>query len=146
MKKFVWIGALAAVVALALGGLALAGGSKDYTGQACNDISGGDGAYTTFGGTEATVQWTITLTAPSCKQSVYTLHVLNGAADVSQALSSTGSSTVQFNVDMGPAATAPSSVCIFATSQNGKSISDRAPDSNCATLTLDGSPAGLPFH
>ena len=149
MKKLAVFAALGAALALAIGGYSLAAPGKDYSGPKCTDFSGGFGdGYTTGGGTEAFVNWTITVSVPSCKTADYTLNVINGATFTvtSQTLAGNGSQVLSFSIDIGPASSAPSTVCIYATSQNGNSIADRAPDSGCVPLQLNGAPAGQGFN
>jgi len=150
MKKLAVFAALGAALALAIGSYSLAAPGKDYSGPKCTDISGGfgDGYTTPGGGTEAFVNWTITVSVPSCKTADYTLNVINGATFTvtSQTLAGNGSQVLSFSIDMGPAGSAPQNVCIYATSRNGNSVSDRAPDSSCVPLQLNGPPAGQGFN
>jgi hypothetical protein len=157
MKRIVFAVSLVAAATLALTAFAAAG-TKDYTGPSCNNFTGGDGAYTTFGGTEAFVSIQMTTESPTCAKSTYSLYVLSvpaGSQLASQSIlggtsmacpdgAPATTSCVAWTIDMGPAATAPANVCIYATSSNNNSVSDRAPDNDgsCISLALSSGASG----
>jgi hypothetical protein len=157
MRRIGYVAAAVAACALVVAAFASAG-SKDYNGPACNNLTGGDGAYTTFGGSEAFVTWSATTESPTCAKTTYTLFVLNGPGGSQIAAqpiaggtamtcpdtTATSTSCVSWTVDLGPAATAPSSVCIYGTSSSGNKVNDRAPDAagSCAALLLDSGSSG----
>jgi hypothetical protein len=157
IKQVVAIAAVAAVGALAPTAFAASG--KDYSGPSCANIVSGDGKYSAFGGTEAFVRWDIQTESQTCKNATYTLVVLDQTGTTVLAQQSVQGGTpmscpfdagasdatcISFAIDLGPAATAPSSVCIYGYSANGSKPNDRAPDAGCVSVTLDGpSPGGF---
>jgi hypothetical protein len=108
------------------------------------DSAAGEG-YTTPGDLVVQQQ----LSKAACDSMSYTLHVLDGTG-VTWLTSSpgtpavdarTGYPVVQFAVDLsgfGP----PAVVCFYMTSAKDSKLLDRAPDTGCSTITLDG--AGSP--
>lgn len=110
---------------------------NDVKGPACADIIRGDGITT---GTS--LEFRITLAAPSCTQVTYTTYVLDDREDTtllaSSSLNGNGSTDLVFSV---PFVDDDDTVCIYITSSIGKHVFDRAPDAFCASLTVDaGSP------
>jgi hypothetical protein len=91
-----------------------------------------------------------TTESPSCAKSTYSLYVLSGPGGpvlASQSIAggvamqcpdgaAASTSCVAWTIDMGPAATAPTVVCVYATSSNNTSVSDRAPDAAGSCLSL----------
>jgi hypothetical protein len=160
MRYLVAVASLAALLAVAPAALGDPG--KDYNGPSCTNIVSGDGKYSTFGGTEAILRWDVQTESPTCKNATYTLVVLDASRTTVLAQESLAGGTpmtctfdtgpdancASFTLDMGPAATAPSSVCIYGYSANGNKISDRAPDADgsCVSLTLDGPQPGGNFN
>ncbi len=143
-------------------------GTVDNKGPRCADISGGFASYTSVtvgASTDAVVKGGIHTTDPSCVEYTYTLHVLNGSGTAqiaSQTVAGTGLGTgcppvppgftancLTFSIDLGPASSAttatsspPNAVCVFFTSQTGDHLADRAPNSGCVGLLLNGT--GVP--
>jgi len=154
MRYLVAAASLAALLAVAPAALGAPG--KDYTGPSCTNIVSGDGKYSTFGGAEAILRWDVQTESPTCKNTTYTLVVLDatgatvlarqgaqGVTAMSCQLNPgpTRDTCVSYKIDLGPAATAPSAICIYGYSANGTKLNDRAPDTDCVSLTLD---SGLP--
>jgi hypothetical protein len=151
---------MVAACALAVSAAALAASPKDYKGAACNNLTGGDGVYSTFGGSDALLSWSATTEAPTCGKTSYTLYALTGpggAQLASQSVSggtamtcpdangATSTSCISWTIDLGPAASAPSSICIYGTSSAGAGKeNDRAPDNagSCIALVLDSGTSG----
>ena len=151
-----YLAAVAGIAALlAVAPAAVASSGKDYSGPSCTNIVSGDGKYSTFGGTEAFLRWDVQTESPTCKNTTYTLVVLDqtgttvlvqqslqGGTPMSCTLNPGPDDTcVSYTIDLGPAATAPSAICIYGYSANGNKVSDRAPNTDCVSLTLD---SGLP--
>ncbi len=145
------------VAALALVSAALATPTKDYRGPSCTNIVNGDGTYSTFGGTEAVLRWDVQTETPTCKGTTYTLYVLDATGTTMLAQQSlqggtsmscppygsriTGDSCLSYTIDLGPASSARTPICIYGTSANGTKLNDRAPDFNCVPLDLTTSPS-----
>src|SRR5947209_19251399 len=73
-----YLAAVAGIAALlAVAPAAVASSGKDYSGPSCTNIVSGDGKYSTFGGTEAFLRWAVQTESPTCKNTTYTLVVLN---------------------------------------------------------------------
>jgi hypothetical protein len=154
MKRIVSVAAVVAF-ALALTAFPSAAGGKDYTGPACNNFTGSDGVYTTFGGNEAFLSWSAMTEAPTCAKTTYTLNVLSsrgGTLLAAQPISGgammtcpdnapASTSCISWTIDMGTAGTggtAPSSICIYGTSSSSNNVSDRGPETpgSCIDLVL----------
>src|SRR3954463_14392939 len=150
MKQLAAVAALVTTVVVVTG--AFAASSKDYTGPSCNNLVSADGSYATVG-TEAILRWDVQTESPTCKQSTYTLYVLQGdrVTPITQAAVTGGGSLtcpydtpdgptcVSFTVDLGPAANARTAICIYGTSASGSNVRDRAPDAPgaCTPVVLD---------
>jgi hypothetical protein len=130
-RRIAVLGALAvtAAVALALPTVASTA-APDVRGPKCADIRL-TGDYTgTLGGT-ATVSGTlITPSAPSCQGGVYTVYVVDGGT---QSVRFTGDGSTDSWTFTFEVSSAPSTICLYATSQvSGKgAIADTAPDTAC---------------
>lgn len=159
MKRNACVVSVIAACALVLAAVATAASGKDYNGPACNNITGGDGVYSTFGGTEAFLSWSATTAAPTCAKTTYTLYALTGpggtqlvaqpiaggtAMTCPDANGATSTSCVSWTIDLGPAAAAPSSICVYGTSSSGNKANDRAPNNagSCIGLVLDSGSSG----
>jgi hypothetical protein len=161
MKRISFVSVAMAVCALALSAVAWSAGGKDYTGPACNNLTGGDGIYSTFGGTEAFLSWSATTEAPTCAKTTYTLYALSGPGGAGIAAQPIAGGTamacpdsapgappstscISWTIDLGPAATAPTSICIYGTSSSGPKVNDRAPDAagSCIGLVLNPGSSG----
>jgi hypothetical protein len=161
MKKFLYFASALCAVLLLVATTATGAPKRDYSGPACNNVTGGDGVYATDPATgDAVLTFSQTTEAPTCKQTTYSLYVLTGPGGTQLAQQSVeGGSTmacpnnapastscISFSIDLGPAATAPQFICIYGTTSNGSgnNISDRAPDNDgsCITLQLDATGSG----
>ncbi len=158
MRRLTSASILAIVLTLSTGVPVL--GTVDNKGPRCADISGGFASYKSVAvgaSTEAVVNGGIHTTDPSCIEYTYTLHVLNasGTEIARQKVPGTGlgtgcppvppgftSNCLTFSIDLGTASSAPSGVCVFYTSQTGDHVADRAPNTGCVGLLLNGT--GVP--
>jgi hypothetical protein len=144
-KRTAVLAAVAAVAAVALA-LPTAGSSAragDQKGPPCSDIfvTASLASATATPGEPGTVQWTLsTPLAPSCPGAVYTVTVydqsgstvLGGARYVGDGENAAFAGS--FSV-----ASAPSAVCVSATSVVRDRIADSAPDSGCRLVELSNS-------
>lgn len=110
----------------------------EASGPACADIVDGTASYVTEGDDRNVVVNMFTA-APSCSNITYTVNVLSADGSTLLASASTpGDGTTEF----GLIATVPgeeSTVCVYLTSSSpGGKVFDRAPDTGCVTLQLDG--------
>jgi len=147
--------ALAAVVALGavpVVGLAAANPADDVNGPKCLNILEGLASYDTDPGSgAATVTSLVSLETTACKRlDRYTLHILDAAgtnelATASGTQAGTQPNEVGFRYAFG--ASPPSAVCIYVTSDNGSTKPvDRAPDTGCVDLGLDGGSGARAFQ
>jgi hypothetical protein len=125
------IGALGLLLAVApdVAGAAPAG---DVNGPSCADVSDGAGVYD-----GSTVNLRLTTSAPACGHVTYTLNVLT--SDGSSVLASSaqrGSGDV--HVFYAVPASGGTTVCVYATTSSSKHVFDRAPDTGCIQLVVDG--------
>lgn len=112
---------------------------------ACGDITFGDGFYHVLAPPENSVEGSILLAAPSCKDVSYTYYVtyLSGGNEKtkSQKIHGDGvSDFLQFSITNVISDTG--TVCVYFESAKGSNIIDRAPDSGCVTLLADTAPGG----
>jgi hypothetical protein len=120
---------------------------SDVRGPLCADMVDGAGFYD---GTA--VNFRIELATASCRQIAYTLFVLDesGASRViaSRQMRGDATSNQLLFLDVMVPANDDDTVCVYATTQpgRGRHVFDRAPDSGCAELVVDGPPAGQGFH
>src|SRR5947209_15845238 len=121
----------AAAAVLAVVPAAIGDSGKDYNGPSCTNFISGDAKYSAFGGSEAFVRFDEQTASPTCKNASYTLYVLDatgahvlaqqtvqGGAPASCPLDPglTDATCVSFTIDLGPAATAPADICVYAVS------------------------------
>jgi hypothetical protein len=158
MKRIISVMGVVAACALVLSAGAWSASGKDYTGPACNNLTGGDGVYATSSSGDAVLSWSGTTAAPTCAKTDYTLYVLSGPGGTQLAsqpiaggtamtcpdTTATSTSCISWSIDLGPAGTAPHDVCIYGTSSNGKKEYDRGPDvaGSCIGLVLDAGSSG----
>jgi hypothetical protein len=120
----------------------------DAKGPRCVDILGGETSYDTTGGTP-TVTALITVSGTPCKDlSRYVMHVLtaDGASELATATGLPGTLENEVGFRYGFASDPPSGVCVFLTSGSpGGHGFDRAPDTGCVVLGLDGGSGARPF-
>jgi hypothetical protein len=134
MKRLIGLLALAVALAAVLVVPAATAKDKDYKGPACTNYVFGDAGYlydsATTGGT---VEATMTLDAPACASTTYSLDIYNfsGASLLVPDVQGTASgTTVTFSYTF--ASGAPSDgVCLVAKSIRNGHVSDRAPDIGC---------------
>jgi hypothetical protein len=111
--------------------------TSDVKGPACADIVQNN-ATTTSNGVydDSGVHFRIALAAPSCTYVTYTLYVLDasGTTQLSSA-SVQGDGTDVLFLD---AAGSGASVCVYLTTSVGNHVFDRAPDTGCGVLALNG--------
>lgn len=163
MRRFLYYVAAAAAVAALVAGVASAAATKDYSGQPCNNLTGGDGQYALDSSGNAVVSWSETTETPTCAKTVYSLYVLDSTGTtqltVQQLAGGTSmacpdgapdsTSCISFSIDLGPQGAAPQTICVYGATGNGKNqISDRAPDQDgsCIVLTLTGGISGFGYH
>ena len=113
---------------------------------ACLDINGGTG----FSWDGTTLTGSITLSAPACKQGVYTLYVLDQAGDTTPLTSAQGTPVGTGDVIMFSLLVSDQdgTVCVYATSSIGGHVFDvGAPDGQeCLVVDTSGTAGGTPFH
>ena len=113
---------------------------------ACLDINGGTG----FSWDGTTLTGSITLSAPACKQGVYTLYVLDQTGDTTPLTSAQGTPVGGGDVIFFSTAVSDTdgTVCVYATSSIGGRVFDvGAPDGQqCLVVDTTGSSGGTPFH
>ena len=112
--------------------------APDTTGPPCADLGSAFGIYRTINGV-ATFEIELTVHSPTCSQVDYVLHEFNGQFP-NQVQSGNGSTFISYSVAVGPSGTAPTSVCVYFTSELGNHIADRSPDAtihDCVTYQLD---------
>lgn len=134
--------ALAGAAALFLGvAPAVNAIGNDVKGPACADIVAGDGFNT--GGS---VQFMLSVAAPSCAPVTYTMYVLDEPGDVTPLatakLSGDGSTDLLFSIAVTDD---DDTVCVYSTTSIGRHVFDRAPDSGCVTLTVGSGPPGQDY-
>jgi hypothetical protein len=134
--------ALLGAAALALGAVPAAQAvGNDAKGPACTDIIAGDGVTT-----GSSVQFVFSVAAPSCPQVTYTTYVVDERGDTtpiaSSSVSGDGSTDLFFTI---PFTDDDPTVCVYSTTSIGKHVFDRAPDSNCVSLTVDSGPPGQDY-
>src|SRR5438552_2018287 len=146
-KRLLSVAAATALLGLAFSAPAWTG-SKDYTGPSCNNFTGGDGVYKSYGGSEAFVSVQATTDSPTCAKTTYTLYVTQSSGPTlvqpigggtTMACPDNGtpsSSCISWTVDMGPVTSAPTSVCVHATSSSSNKVNDRAADTDGACVGL----------
>ena len=151
MKRLVVV-ALAAVglAVVPLAGLAAPGPEDDVNGPRCANILEGLASYDTDAGTaRPTVTALITLETAPCKSlDRYVLHVLDEAGTVELATATGQNGTLPNEVGFRSAfgANPPLDVCMYLTSvAPGGRVFDRAPDTGCVDLGLDGGSGARPF-
>jgi|SRR5215211_1399253 len=122
----------AAVVVLGLPTVATTA-APDVRGPKCADIMLVSLSYTGTPGGSATVQGVLTTPeAPSCRGAVYTVYVVDGGT---QSITFTGDAETQaFGPFTFTVENAPSTICVYATSQlNANAVpADTAPDTACS--------------
>ena len=136
-RVLVLIAAVAALAATVSPTAGSAPSTSDVKGPACADIVQNNASATSNGlYTDAGVQFRIALAAPSCKYVTYTLYVLDasGTTQLSSA-SVQGDGTDVLFLD---AAGSGDSVCVYLTTSVGNHVFDRAPDTGCGVLALNG--------
>jgi hypothetical protein len=136
-RVLVLIAAVAAFAATVSPSAGSAPSTSDVKGPACADIVQNNASTTSNGFYDDTgVHFRIALAAPSCKYVTYTLYVLDasGTTQLSSA-SEPGDGT---DVLLLNAAGSGDSVCIYLTTSVGNHVFDRAPDSGCGVLALNG--------
>jgi len=142
--------AAAGILVVPLAGLAASGPADDVNGPRCANILEGQASYDTDAGTaQPTVTALITLETPPCKSlDRYVLHVLNraGTVELDTAIGQAGTLPNEVGFRYAFGASPPSGVCVFITSgtPGGRPI-DRAPDTGCVDLGLDGGSGARPF-
>lgn len=134
--------ALAGAAALSLGvAPAVNAIGNDAKGPACADIVAGDGFNT-----GESVQFMLSVAAPSCAQVTYTMYVLDEPGDATPiataTLSGDRSTDLFFTI---PISDDDDTVCVYSTTSIGKHVFDRAPDSGCVTLTVGSGPPGQDY-
>jgi len=143
IKKVCLAVAAAAVVAASPLSVAPASAaSGDVRGPACADIADGAGFFN-----ESGVNLRIELAATSCRQVRYTLYVLSadGATPLATSTPTRTDSTFVF-FDAVAVSTVTTSVCVYATTSVGRHIFDRAPDTGCIPLVLNGGAPAQSFR
>lgn len=134
--------ALAGAAALSLGvAPAVNAVGNDVKGPACADIVAGDGANLGH-----SVQFMLSVAAPSCPQVNYTTYVLDEPGDATPiataTLSGNRSTDLFFSI---PVSDDDDTVCVYSTTSIGKHVFDRAPDSGCVTFTFGVGPPGQDY-
>jgi hypothetical protein len=137
MKRILSLaGAAVAVAALST---AVAGAApsptSDVNGPTCADVTDGAGVYN---GTAVNLR--LTLAAPPCRSVMYTLYVLSADGTTllgssSQTQPTADPTRITFNVPVSDGST---TVCVYATTSIGGHVFDRAPDTGCIQLVVDG--------
>lgn len=131
---------LGALVCLLVIAAPVSGDHGDAGRKSCTDITAGSGTYD-----GSTVAFILETAGPTCKGSVYTLHVLQIFCNLSaslpfgdcfaaeplttQALGGNKTASLSFSVDASAAS--GDHVCVYATSGTKSRVLDRAPDSGC---------------
>jgi hypothetical protein len=112
--------------------------TSDVSGPACADVVQNNATATSAGFYDATgVHFRVALAAPSCKYVTYTLYVLDASGTTqldSTSIQGNGTDDTLFLDAAGSGA----SVCVYLTTSVGNHVFDRAPDSGCGVLALDG--------
>jgi hypothetical protein len=138
-KRIAGIAALTAATAVALG-LPTVGApaAPDTRGPKCADIEIQSAGYAGTLGGAANVQGVLITAAPSCAGGDYTMSVVytdtNGNPQTKTLTIVGDGITSEFSFVIGIGENAPSTVCLYGTSQpnsKSKSIADTAPDSAC---------------
>ena len=142
IKRILLGAAAATVVALSPLSAAPASAVGDVKGPRCADITDGAGFYN---GTSVNLR--LTLAAPSCRAVTYTLYVLNadGTTELATAEATRTDGTFVF-FDNVASNTTDSTVCVYATTSVGRHVFDRAPDSGCVPLTVNGGAPAQSFR
>jgi hypothetical protein len=139
-----WLALATFVLAIALTPRPAFAGAPDTTGPPCADLGGAFGIYQTNDTThEAVFTIELNVHAATCKQVDYVLHEFNGQFP-DQVQMGNGSTFLDYVVDVGVSpkygGTAPTSVCVYFTSELGNHIADRSPDAaihDCVVYQLD---------
>jgi hypothetical protein len=148
VKRLAMVSMLAlvcAAVALAPG----AAGSGDAAGPPCSDITFGDGGYVYSNQTQPYFDFHITLAAPACSFVTYTLYVsLDGdtAYPVYPVQPVSGTTVTFARQTFTDQTTAPTQICVYATTSIKGHVADRAPDSPAVGCFARDEGAGTLFH
>ena len=142
--------AAAALAVVPVAGMAARGPADDVNGPRCANILEGLASYDTDEGTgKPTATALITLeTAPCNSLDRYVLHVLDlsGTSELATATGQSGTLPNEAGFRYAFDANAPSDVCVFLTSGTpGGRLIDRAPDTGCIDLGLDGGSGARAF-
>lgn len=132
-------------------GAAPPGPGDDVNGPRCANILEGQASYDTDAGTaKPTVTGLISLEVPACKGlDRYVLHVLDlaGTTELAITTGQAGPSPTEIGFRYAFDSGAPSAVCVYITSHTpGGRMIDRAPDTGCVDLGLDGGAGGRTFQ
>ena len=146
MKRIFVLPLLAAALVFSVSAAWGAAPTEPPASLACLDINGGTG----FSWDGTTLTGSITLSAPACKQGVYTLYVLDQAGDTTPLTSAQGTPVGAGDVIMFSLLVSDQdgTVCVYATSSIGGRVFDvGAPDGQqCLVVDTTGSSGGTPFH
>jgi hypothetical protein len=116
---------------------------------ACADITDGSAFYHVNTDPANTVQGTIFLAAPSCKDVTYTVTVsyLSGGKTKVKTLSFKGNGVDDFlRFTVPNVSSDDGTVCVSFSTSKGSKVYDTAPDSGCVPVAEDSGPAGSPFN
>lgn len=140
MKRFLVLLAVGAAVAAAL---AVPSGAVDAKGPPCANITFGDGSYIA-----PSLDWGVTLAAPSCEFVTYTLEIYDLSGQrllATKTISGVGGETIlSFDHTFGDDAPTDG-VCLVGTTSIARHVVDRAPDGECVPVTPDGA-GGVGFQ
>lgn len=134
---------------LALGATTAVAEDPGTVQPACADITDGSAFYHVNTDPANTVQGTIFLAAPSCKDVTYTVTVsyLSGGKTKVKTLSFKGNGVDDFLRFTVPNVSSDNGVvCVSFSTSKGTKVYDNAPDSGCVPVAEDSGPAGSPFN
>jgi hypothetical protein len=157
MKRLLVLALLALVALGVTTTLAPAASTSDAKGPPCANVTNGDGGYASTG----VLDFTVFVQNPACSFVTYSFVVTDTSGDVITPISATqpdcipepGGGCVRFVYDLGTSA--PTTVCVYATTSIQAHIVDRAPNASDPTcpasspstsLTMDAGGAAGGFN
>ncbi|MBA2557343.1 MAG: hypothetical protein H0V12_08395 [Chloroflexi bacterium] len=112
---------------------------SDTAGPACTDFLDGTGFYD-----GSVVNFRMEANARSCRHITYTLFIVDEIDDstpiASQRIAGNGRDRFLFYLGLDASANDDDTVCVYARTSLGTRTFDRAPDSGCVELLLNGPP------